>query len=277
MTEENWLVATDTTLMCRFLSDKVSKRKMRLFFCACCLRVYNLLSSENRRRVSRMASYYLPEPGVDVGDVWDVARQAVDVTMRFADGKATDKERQHAAAVVEAVSRHFGNIAAGAPGPGEDPNYDDAAVKMGSDAMAAADAAACLLPATTERAVRVAAVNASYDNEAYYAGAHDYPDFEPNHPHLMSRRAEQAAQCNLIRDIFGNPFRPINGDPAWLTETVVALAEGIYAERAFDRMPILADALEDAGCDNADVLNHCRQPGEHVRGCWVVDLLTGRK
>ncbi len=47
-------------------------------------------------------------------------------------------------------------------------------------------------------------------------------------------------------------------------------------DRAFDRMPILADALQDAGCDNLNILNHCRQPGEHVRGCWVVDLLTGR-
>jgi hypothetical protein len=88
---------------------------------------------------------------------------------------------------------------------------------------------------------------------------------------------ERVRQCSLLRDIFGNPFRPVSVDPAWLTETVVALAEGIYHERAFDRMPILADALEDTGCDNADMLNHCRQPGEHVRGCWVVDLLTGRK
>lgn len=87
---------------------------------------------------------------------------------------------------------------------------------------------------------------------------------------------ERHNQSQLLKDIFGNPFRPVAVDSAWLTETVVALAEGIYQERAFDRMPILADALEDAGCDNADVLNHCRQPGEHVRGCWVVDLLTGR-
>jgi hypothetical protein len=86
-----------------------------------------------------------------------------------------------------------------------------------------------------------------------------------------------AQRANRLRCIFGNPFRPAALDPSWLTETVVALATGIYQERAFDRMPILADALEDAGCDNADILNHCRQPGEHVRGCWVVDLLTGRK
>lgn len=80
-----------------------------------------------------------------------------------------------------------------------------------------------------------------------------------------------------IYDVFGNPFRPVSADPRWLTSTVVALAEGIYQDLAFDRMPILADALEEAGCDNADILSHCRGDGPHVRGCWVVDLLTGRK
>jgi hypothetical protein len=81
----------------------------------------------------------------------------------------------------------------------------------------------------------------------------------------------------LIRCIFGNPFRPIAVDPAWRSGNVMAIAQSIYDERAFDRMPILADALEDAGCTNADVLNHCRQPGEHVRGCWVVDLILGKE
>ena len=81
----------------------------------------------------------------------------------------------------------------------------------------------------------------------------------------------------FVHDIFGNPFRPVVVDPSWLTSDVVVLAEGIYQDRAVDRMPILADALQDAGCDSDDILNHCRQPGEHVRGCWVIDLLTGRK
>lgn len=96
-------------------------------------------------------------------------------------------------------------------------------------------------------------------------------------PGEVGSEPEERSQTVLIRELFGNPFRPVAVDPSWLTETVVALVEGIYQERAFDRMPILADALEDAGCDDADVLNHCRQPGQHVRGCWVVDLLTGRK
>jgi hypothetical protein len=82
----------------------------------------------------------------------------------------------------------------------------------------------------------------------------------------------------ILHDIFGPlPFRPITLNPSWRTSNVTALAQSIYDDRAFDRLPILADALEDAGCDNADILNHCRQPGEHVRGCWVVDLVLGKE
>ena len=82
--------------------------------------------------------------------------------------------------------------------------------------------------------------------------------------------------AELLRDIFGNPVRPVALDPAWLSSDVVALARGIYDERAFDRMPILADALQDAGCTNDDILSHCRGDGPHVRGCWVVDLVLGK-
>jgi hypothetical protein len=86
-----------------------------------------------------------------------------------------------------------------------------------------------------------------------------------------------AARQALLSDIFGNPFRPVALNPAWRTANVTALAESIYTDRAFDRLPILADALEDAGCDNAEILNHCRAGGVHVRGCWVVDLVLGKE
>jgi hypothetical protein len=66
-------------------------------------------------------------------------------------------------------------------------------------------------------------------------------------------------------------------DPTWKTANVRDLAQAIYDERAFDRMPILGNALEDAGCDNQDILNHCRQPSVHARGCWVLDLILGKK
>ena len=93
---------------------------------------------------------------------------------------------------------------------------------------------------------------------------------------LITNSDSKPLQRSLLFDIFGNPFRPVAIDPDWLTSTVVALARGIYDDRAFDRLPILADALQDAGCENADVLTHCRGDGPHVRGCWVVDLLLGK-
>jgi hypothetical protein len=99
---------------------------------------------------------------------------------------------------------------------------------------------------------------------------------DPLSGRLVARYPERLKQSNLIRDIFGNPFRSVALNSAWQTSTVTGLAQAIYTDRAFDRLPILADALEDAGCDNADILNHCRQPGEHVRGCWVVDLILGK-
>jgi hypothetical protein len=87
-------------------------------------------------------------------------------------------------------------------------------------------------------------------------------------------------QVRLVHDIFGNPFRPAALDRSWLTwndSTVAKMAQAVYDERVFDRLPVLADALEEAGCTNADILNHCRQPGVHVRGCWVLDLLLGKE
>jgi hypothetical protein len=88
---------------------------------------------------------------------------------------------------------------------------------------------------------------------------------------------EEREQVRLARDIFGNPFRPVAFDAAWRTSTAVAIAKGMCESREFGAMPILADALQDAGCDNEDVLQHCRDAKQvHVRGCWVVDLVLGK-
>jgi hypothetical protein len=90
--------------------------------------------------------------------------------------------------------------------------------------------------------------------------------------------AERQAQYPLFRDIFGNPFRPVAFDPAWRTDTTVAVARQVYESREFGAMPILADALQDAGCENQTILNHCRDANQpHVRGCWVVDLVLGKE
>jgi hypothetical protein len=95
--------------------------------------------------------------------------------------------------------------------------------------------------------------------------------------------SEPPVQAALLRDIFGNPFRPVSIHPAWISPTVTTLATAAYEERALPageldpaRLSVLADALEEAGAD-ASLLAHLRGPGPHVRGCWVVDLLTGRE
>jgi hypothetical protein len=93
---------------------------------------------------------------------------------------------------------------------------------------------------------------------------------------LCTQKESEAAQAALLRDILGNPFRTVAFSPAWRTDTAVSLAGQMYTAREFSAMPILADALQDAGCDNEDVLSHCRGTKNHVRGCWVVDLLLER-
>ncbi len=98
-------------------------------------------------------------------------------------------------------------------------------------------------------------------------------------PHSVTKRdAETAAQANLLRDLFGPlPFRPVAVDTTWRTPPVVALATSIYDDRSFDDLPVLADALEEAGCTDPAILDHLRGPEPHVRGCWVVDLLLGKE
>lgn len=93
---------------------------------------------------------------------------------------------------------------------------------------------------------------------------------------IATAKRERLSQVRLLFDIFGNPFHSIALDPTFLTwhdGTISKLALAIYEDRAFHHMPILADALEEAGCTDTTLLGHCRRLSEHVRGCWVVDLL----
>jgi hypothetical protein len=87
---------------------------------------------------------------------------------------------------------------------------------------------------------------------------------------------DSPALAGVLRDVAGNPFRPPTFDPVWRTANVAGLAGTIYQQRTFDRMPILGDALEEAGCTDPAMLAHCREAGPHVRGCWVLDLLLGK-
>jgi len=179
------------------------------------------------------------------------SRLAVDVAERFADGCAGEDERHRAAAdAYRARNRDWENDALAAAyyavGLNSPANHPDAEWGM------VVEATGCVLSALSQHSL---------------AGATD-----------EARGAEREYQRLLLRDIFGLlPFRPVAIDPALMTSTVTSLAQAIYDDRAFDRLPILADALEEAGCTNADILSHCRGPGPHVLGCWVVDLLLGKE
>jgi hypothetical protein len=167
------------------------------------------------------------------------ALRAVEVAERFADGLASAEERDAALHALPSAIASVITPSGFIPSP--------VAAALWPDAMLAAEHAARTV--TTD----------------CYGCYVAYPGVEKD-------------MLNLFRDIVGPlPFRSMPLDPAWLTTTVQAIAQAVYTDRAFDRLPILADALEDAGCTNADVLNHCRQPGAHARGCWALDLVLDKK
>ncbi|HJZ54445.1 MAG TPA: hypothetical protein VKE74_05780 [Gemmataceae bacterium] len=209
MTELAWMACPDPAPMLRYLHEKVSGRKLRLFACACARNIWPMF------------------PRTDNG------KQIVIVSERLADGLAGEDE------LSEAWKQSH------------DPTGPNATAAH-EDAHAAATLTASRAVAEVRRRTKDYRVGERLGYEQAYA------------------------QAELVREVFGNPFRLTTADPWWLTSTVVALARGIYEDRAFDRLPILADALQDAGCEHPAVLKHCFGPGPHVRGCWVVDLLLGK-
>jgi hypothetical protein len=94
---------------------------------------------------------------------------------------------------------------------------------------------------------------------------------------IRSELRSKAPGLPYFGDIFGNPFRPVAFSRSWRTDTALALAGQMYESRKFGAMSILPDAIQDAECDNDDILDHCRGPGPHVRGCWVVDVVLGKE
>ena len=231
MTEAEWLEATDPEIMLPLLLQfEPSERKLRLFCCACCRRIWHLFSDER-------------------------CRNAVEIAERFADGHASVEELNEAGEM-----------------------SDEAADE-------AEDAELCgfkkfALVGTSNAAAFTVDVNATVTTEwtAYaLTGSSAVADKDEEAARLEAFNLEVRGQAALLRDIFDNPFRPVAVEPSWLSPKVVRLAQSIYDDRAFDRLPILADALEEAGCNGAEILAHCRGPGPHVRGCRAVDLLLGKE
>lgn len=277
MTEAEWLAATDPEPMARYLmgdpvagtrhyaddvvevneypNRRVGDRKLRLLACAYCRAVESSFPA------------------------CPASRAAVEVTERYVVGAASEDELR--AASKSASDEHYAPFLAPLPTVDHVPSRLSRLARRLLGWPIVPPPVANYSPEVMRRVsytrVGVMVSRPWIDGTANWAVEHlistDLRRHAHDGPGLLALQTSVAA---AIRDLFGNPYRPVAVEPSWLTSTVVALANGIYEERAFDRMPILADALQDAGCDNDDVLTHCRGDSPHVRGCWVVDLLTGR-
>jgi hypothetical protein len=259
MTEADWLAATDPQPMLGFLrkSRGVSERKVRLFDCGCC---------------RRLSPFFPPDAvlGYRVIDLLDKCEED-------ADGKVSPEEVAWLQAVASELTSEL---------------YEELCTTQGFGSglpwLAAREVRNLIVrdPSQPPRPKDVFGEEGFEEVRGDWLAddSEDVP-WEEREPTAEAARepAEaraRANECDLIRDLFGNPFRPAPALApsvlAWDGGTVVKVAAAVYDERAFDRLPVVADALEDAGCTDAELLGHCRGGGEHVRGCWVVDLVLAK-
>jgi len=285
VTEHDWQTCTDLVPLLEFLEGKGSVRQWRLFAVACCERIEHLITDERCRQAIRAAS--LRAEGILDDAAWEAARIAVAAAQREtwdAEYRAEAEAGFSWTPPYARASMHHAVARAANSALNRDPRHSDDEPGSylfrywrPSHELAAGAVGVDVFVRTGDRAAQ---------------------DF--------AHANEQRVQCDLLRDVFGAHFGIPGDEPRWLpsspgdpvrraqfwcilptprdrnvpgswrTTTVAQLAEAIFANRAFDRLPILADALEDAGCTNRDILDHCRQPGAHARGCWVVDLVLGK-
>jgi hypothetical protein len=244
MTESDWWACQEPQKMLEFLLDsgRASERKFRLFAVACCRRIWQIMTE-------------------------DVNRQAVEVAERFADGEVNERK-------LGMASDEAGRAASATYVTA----FDAARRARQHPAAAAMHACHSLVAAlAASDPERVDPAKAAGNSVA--ALAED------------CQNEERVAQTAFLRCIFGPlPFRTPSLEPALRTPTVLSLADAAYSERIAPdpsrpgwlvidpaRLLVLADALEEAGCDDADILAHYRTPGEHVRGCWCLDLLLAKE
>jgi hypothetical protein len=237
VTESDWLNSADPREMLLFLreSGRASDRKLRLFMAGCCRRVVHTFTEDD-----------------DMG-----REEYIEVAERYADGLASEEEREDALA--EATD--------GGPHRLWDYCTNLVLADFTMEEPDDADGISCAIGAAEE--ARLDAVEERYDESEEI------------------EQTEAAAQTDVLRCVFGPlAFRGVGNDPAilaWQDGLVVRMAKEIYEERALPsghldcaRLAVLADALTDAGCPDVELLEHLRSPGPHYRGCWAVDLLGGK-
>jgi hypothetical protein len=272
MTETDWLTATDPHEMLAFLEPPpgnwlarlfgwlhlkapgVWSHNLQFFACACCRRLWELLPDAR-------------------------SRSAIETLEEYAGGRAGRRVLRRAASAATAAA-----LEANGPRPATGPRLAAAQARAAEAVAAAFDPheGAHLAANWAREAVRAWAHGPAAQNSAYVEKkwqrkkrAKMPPPRKVSlvHEGEAEWQAERKAQCESLRDIFGNPFHPQTRDQTWLTPKVLDRARSIANNRSFQNLPQLADYLEEAGCTNQDLLGHCRAPGPHVSGCWVLGLL----
>jgi hypothetical protein len=248
MREETWVVCANAEPMLHHLlrfgtaSATNRQRRLRLFACACCRLIW-LTHPEGPCRLAVEAAERFADEEVGQAEL-DAAREAIRLAYR--DEGASGSRALRAG--------HLVTLAAEAAARKVVPFVESV---LGSGPVARPTFTST--PSLSEWAL-------AWDKAVQVLG-------EP-------RRRARAMQAALLRDIFHNPFHAPPSLPpavlAWNDSTVTRIAQGIYEDRAFDRLPILADALLDAGCEDDELIRHCRSEGPRVRGCWAVDLIQGK-
>jgi hypothetical protein len=248
MKEAEWLTCEDPELMKKALPSGNS-RKRRLFACACCRRAWGLLSVESRRELE------MAEALAD-GTVKRKQLEPIQEAATQAHHTAENRTR------FERLQRHTAWMACRHASGSEIIRGAFTSATMAAELLAAA----ALGPPPHDGMGPPDEESQAWD-ERYRAG----------------QKSERQWQAAVLRDLFGNPFRPVILDPSWLTPAVRQLAQAAYDERLLPsgeldpaRLEVLADALEEAACQNPEILEHCRGKGPHVRGCFVVDLILSQ-
>ncbi len=243
MTEADWLTGTDFSAHVRFVADRLSPRGQRLLAAGFC----------------RAVAYLFGRPELDEALI-GIEHYADDM----ASPAAVERVRQRCRELAQAFYTEYAVAVDMGLGNGL------RAYVRSELAWAAAFAANSPLP-LAEVGVRAARAAVQARTGVVLLVPVESPDSE-----FAAATAEQSLiMRGVVWDVVGNPFRLVEFSSEWRTDTAVSIARHMYESREFSAMPILADALQDAGCDSDDVLNHCRHESGHVRGCWVLDGVLG--
>jgi len=252
MTAEEWAICTEPRIMLAFLGESISPRKRMLFASACCDRIRDLMEPRSR---SALAAVRLAADGrmTPKEMEWELgeASKAKGDAFRAACIPVMGIERY------ERISRMLRTGI-------HEPEIITDACPVTNAAFAAEHAVETVfVPSKVALAAEAAA----------RAVARRMKDSQ-------EEKAEQAAQATILRDLIGNPFQPFLVESSWLTPTVTSLAQAAYDERTLsngelnaDRLAVLSDALEEAGCNERAILEHLRGSAPHVRGCFAIDSL----